>query len=119
MKTTATLAAILLGFFTLLPGRLDRIPGEKQPHSCEVIQDAIRASDAIKIGTTRRELGQHWVLDGGLQVRDETRYVYSQCEHIRVDVKFKTVGPSDSIEKAWDDTVTGVSKPYLAYPTMD
>jgi hypothetical protein len=119
MKITVTLAAVFLGFFALLPERLQRTPDEKQAHSCDVIEDAIRASEKIKIGTTRRELAQHWVLDGGFQVRDETRYVYSHCENIRVDVKFKPVGPTDSIDKAWDDTVTGVSKPYLAYPTMD
>jgi hypothetical protein len=119
MKYGLALLAALLFLFTVCEARLQQSSDENRSPCCDMAQEALRASGSIKAGMTRRELERHWRIDGGVQFRDETRYVFPKCGHIRVDVSFKLAAPTDQIENSPDDTVTRVSKPYLAYPTMD
>jgi hypothetical protein len=118
MKTIA-LTAALLGVLALSGGRPQQSIDENQSPGCKMVQDALRESRAIKVGMTRRDLQEHWRLDGGTSIREESRYVYLKCEYIRVDLKFKLAEPVHAMEDLPDDTVTEVSRPYLDYPTMD
>jgi hypothetical protein len=68
---------------------------------------------------TRREVEKHFKLDGGMQVRQETRYMYLGCYYIRVDVEFDLAAPTGRVEDSPNDVVSRVSRPYVAYPTMD
>jgi hypothetical protein len=85
----------------------------------KMVQGALEAANAIKVGMTRREVEEHWSEDGGLQFPDVTRYTYEKCVYIRVDVKFKGKESTDAAEFSPADTVSEVSAPYLAYPNAD
>ena len=118
MKTIAFLLVAALGAVALSEARPSP-HGEDPSNCCQLVQDAQQASQRIKPGETRRQLEADFREDGGAQVRDETRYIYRRCRYIRVDVDFKLAPPEDSPADSPDDTVVKVSKPYLAYPTMD
>lgn len=118
MKASIALLATILGIFSLLETGLSRRL-ENQSSCCEIVQNALRDSMRITIGMKRRTLGEHWKLDGGAQVRGEERYTYAGCSYIRVDIDFKLAAPAEKIEGSPDDTVSKVSKPYIAYPTSD
>ena len=70
---------------------------------------------------TRKEIEQHFKLDGGGQLRENTRYIYTDCRDvdIKVDGDFKPAPPVDGVDDSPDDTVVKVSKPYLEYPDRD
>jgi hypothetical protein len=118
MKTVPFLLVAALGVLALV-GAGPSPGGEGQSKCCQLVQDALQASRRIKIGETRRQLETDFREDGGAQVRDQTRYMYRRCSYIRVDVDFKLAAPVDSPADSPDDTVVKVSRPYLAYPTMD
>ncbi len=119
MNRAMALAALFLSILTVLEARSWQTVDSNQSSSCKMVQDALEASRDIKVGTTRRKLEENWSLDGGMEFRDEARYIYRKCGYIRVDVKFKLAAPADGIENLPDDAVIHVSRPYLAYPTMD
>ena len=70
---TITLTAALLSVLTLSGGRLQQSIDENQSPGCKMVQDALRESRAIKTGMTRRDLEEHWRLDGGTSIREESR----------------------------------------------
>jgi|ERR1700735_31075 len=119
MKRSMVLLPLLFSMFTLCEARLQQSSDENHPPCCPMVRDALRASGNIKIGMTRREIEEHWRIDGGVQFRDETRYTYPKCGFIRVDVSFTLAAPADQVEDSPDDVVSEVSKTYLAYPTME
>jgi hypothetical protein len=98
-------------------------PRGKNPpsDSCGILREAIKDFGQIKPGMTRREIEDHFKLDGGMQFRGGTRYIYPKSQEvaIKVDIEFKLAVPVDSIEDSPDDTVLKVSKPYLEYPISD
>jgi len=118
MKIVGFLLVVALGVLAFLEAQPSPGAGGDS-NCCQLVQDALQASQRIKSGETRRQLEADFREDGGAQVRDETRYIYRRCRYIRVDVDFKLAPPEDSPADSPDDTVVKVSKPYLAYPTMD
>ena len=88
----------------------------KQEHR-EWMQQVMQAISAIKPGMTRNDLTPLFTEDGGLDSRQQGRYVYAQCEYIKVDIVFSPVdgGANPSSE----DKIVNVSRPYLDYPAYD
>jgi hypothetical protein len=119
MKRILLIAGAVLCIAMLSEAELRSVRQENESPSCAFVQDALRDSQKIEVGATRREIEQQWTADGGMQFREETRYLYRSCEYIRVDIKFKLNNPPDGFEFSPDDIVAEVSKPYLAYPTAD
>jgi hypothetical protein len=119
MKVAIVVGVMLLGVVGADRGLRQESANQNESAECKMVLGALQASDAIKVGMTRREVAEHWSEDGGLQFRRETRYVYEKCAYIRVDVKFKLAEPTDAVEVSPDDEVSEVSKPYLAYPDAD
>jgi hypothetical protein len=113
------LAAVLLGSEQDQNPR--RATSLNAPESCGIIREAIEEFGKIRPGMTRREIEKHFNRDGGIQVRNATRYSYSKCKEatIKVEIKFKLAGPVDQTPFSKDDTVVEVSKPYLEYFTQD
>jgi hypothetical protein len=112
------LLPIVLGGLTLLEAGGTSV-AEDQSKCCGLPREALKVSGEIKSGMIRRQVELNFRSDGGMQVRDVTRYVYRSCDYIRVDVHFKLAKPVNSIKELPDDIVTEVSTPYLAHPTMD
>jgi hypothetical protein len=88
-----------------------------------VVESAIKAVDAIKVGDTRAKLEHNFEEDGGISWRNESsehsRYLYKKCNLIKVDVEFALRKGSTPGKPSPDDTVTSISKPYLEYPYSD
>jgi hypothetical protein len=81
------------------------------------IEHVMHSISAIKPGMTRKSLSRMLIEDGGLQVRQHTRYLYKPCPYIKVEIEF---APADE-GSTWspDDKVISISRPYLEYPAAD
>ena len=119
MKVAIVVGVMLLGFVSAARGLWQESANPNESTECKMVRGALEAANAIKVGMTRREVDEHWAKDGGLQFPDETRYTYAKCAYIRVDVEFKSKESTDAVEFSPDDTVSEVSRPYLAYPDAD
>ena len=83
----------------------------------EWMQQVMKSISAIKPGMTRNDLAPLFAGDGGLQTRQHGRYVYAQCEYIKVDVIFLPV--DDGMNSNPEDKIVKVSRPYLEDPFCD
>ena len=70
----------------------------------------------INVGMTRSDLMKVFTAEGGLSTTSERTYVYHQCPHIKVDVKFAA---SSRDEELPTDKIVEVSRPYLAWSVYD
>jgi hypothetical protein len=111
-------------FFTLLPFVLhaaDTTPPIYGAAFDKAISAAIIEIQTIQPGQTRKDLLKLFDYEGGLQSREENHFVYRKCPYIKVDVKFKVVGPAVMMEfkGSPDDVITSTSKPYLEFGIID
>ena len=83
----------------------------------EWMQQVMTSISAIKPGMTRNDLAPLFAEDGGLQTRQHGRYVYAQCQYIKVDVIFSPV--DGGANPGSDDKIVKVSRPYLEDPFYD
>jgi len=84
------------------------------------IDKTMRQIATIHPGMKRSELAALFRPDGGLSTQTEERYLFKECQVIKIDVHFK---PAKS-EGEWkfedpDDVIESISKPYLQYPIYD
>jgi hypothetical protein len=86
---------------------------------CAEIKQALDDSLQIKPGMARREVERQFKEEGGAQTRQQTRYIYKKCIYIQIEISFNLAVPRDSFDFSPNDTVSKVSKAYLAYPTVD
>lgn len=86
---------------------------------CRMIQEALSGSQKIKPDMARREVEQMFAPDGGLQFPNKWRYVYRKCEYIKIEVEYRAAANRGKQVVSPDDSVIGVSKPYLEYPVRD
>jgi hypothetical protein len=87
--------------------------------TCGQVKRALDDSLQIKTGMTRREVEKQFEDDGGIQAREQTRYVSKKCPYIQVEIHFKLIASNNSLDFSPDDIVAKVSKPYLAYLAVD
>ena len=119
MRTTLALIVLAACVTIIFPAIASR-PRQERGACCDVVLEALKASEQIKIGTTRREVeGRHFVHGGGAYFRDENTYLYSKCNYIAINIHFKLASPTNTATESPDDVVTKVSKPYLANPPRD
>jgi hypothetical protein len=81
------------------------------PACCDLVEAALRDSQNIKVGTTRRELEELFQPGGGLQTSDKMNYSYRKCPYIRIDVEFELDPAAD--RPSPNDKVKSVSTPYI------
>ncbi len=96
--------------------------GQDPPHSqdaVEFLEKAIKTVSDIPSGEVRAELERDFILDGGFQTAQISRYVYRACHLIKIDVEFTISNSSSLPEPAPTDQVKHVSKRYLEYPFAD
>jgi hypothetical protein len=95
-------------------------PAEVDREHAEWIESVMRSTSTIKPGDARKDLLQVFTEEGGLSTRTHRTYVYKHCPNIKVDVDFVAVGnENDGSTEMPEDKITTISRPYLAYSTMD
>jgi hypothetical protein len=80
------------------------------------IAGALNAMQTIKVGMTRSDLVKLFTTEGGLSATSQRMYVYRQCPHTKVDVKFAASSRHGELPT---DKIVEVSRPCLAWPVMD
>jgi hypothetical protein len=90
-------------------------PQVNQAHT-KWIDETLRSIQMIKAGQTRSDLLKLFTTEGGLSWPAQRTYAYLQCPHIKVDVKFATTGRNEELPS---DTIVDISRPYLAWSSMD
>ena len=86
--------------------------------ACGPIEQALEDSGQLTAGMTRHEAEQSFSLDGGMNFRGQTRYVYKKCDHIKVEITFEEDrGVHNDFSPK--DKITNRSKLYLEFPARD
>jgi hypothetical protein len=118
MRSAIIVLIIVYGFVLVLDSAPHQSRGS-QLDTCGQVKQALDDSLQIQVGMTRREVEKQFKEDGGVTTREQTRYIYKKCMYIQIEIRFKLAAPLNSLNFSPDDTVTTVSKPYLAYPATD
>ena len=117
MKLVASLVTISISV-AIISAVLIRSSQAQNPSACGDVQQALVDRDRIKVGIARREVEKYFVQDGGGQFPSTTRYVYTRCRYLHVDIDFEAKGSAGQLFSG-DDVVTKVSKLYVDYSTKD
>jgi hypothetical protein len=107
---------LILGSASVAPD----LPAQSLPScsACGQIAQALEDFGHLKAGMTRRDAEQHFALDGGMNFRGQTRYVYKKCDFIGVEITFEE-DPTVRNDFSQKDKITNVSKLFLEYPSKD
>lgn len=92
--------------------------GGQTNSSCGDVEQALKDSEQIKAGVVRGEVEKYFVQDGGLQFPRSTRYVFSKCPYLHMDVEFEPKAVPGQLFSA-DDVVVKTSKLYVDYSAKD
>jgi uncharacterized phage protein gp47/JayE len=118
MKSATTLTAVVF-CCSLFLGLAPKSSVNRQTSLCSDAREAITDADGIRAGMTRREIEKRFRRDGGLQFPRTTRYLYPDCDYIKIEISFEPVTSHGGDMFSGDDKVVKVSKPYLDYPVAD
>jgi hypothetical protein len=80
------------------------------------IAGALQTMQTVKVGMTRSDLMKIFTTEGGLSTTSQRTYIYRQCPHIKVDVRFAA---SSRDQELPTDKIIEISRPYLAWSTSD
>jgi hypothetical protein len=84
------------------------------------VAQSLLEMQSIKQGSTREELLNVFVKEGGLSNRFQRRYAYRDCPYFKVDVKFNAADNTDEKnEESPNDTVSQISTPFLEWTISD
>ena len=86
--------------------------------ACDLIAQALEDSGHLKTGMTRRDAEQYFALDGGMNFRGQTRYVYKKCDLVKLEITFEE---DSSVQNDFSqkDKITKLSKLFLEFPSKD
>lgn len=119
MKIILVLALLSLGTFSLF-NFIKISNGQSQTSNCKCVFDALSEIKKIKIGMKRKDLNKIFSFDGGVSAPNPQRFVYNQCNFVKVEVKFNFVEKNERFPKDnLEDEITEISKPYLEDPFYD
>lgn len=111
MKILITAVALGLFTFVSIAPVLRPASGQTNEHSAWIAK-SLREMETVKVGMTRGELLLVFTEEGGLSTRTWRRYVYRDCQNIKVDVEFEPVGdPENKRIQSPLDKITKISKP--------
>ncbi len=122
MKTVRILLLIAFVAAAVPLHRASRLLAQESPTAsagCSLVQQALADYQRIKPGLKRREVERYFKLDGGLQFSDSGRYVFRNCDYIKLEVEFDPAPSGAGALSSPDDTVRRVSKLFIDYPTRD
>jgi hypothetical protein len=119
-KTAILLTVLLLGATSIRSTSAQ----QDECKSCKAyIRQILSEYYSIKIGlSTRGDVEKIFRIDGGVNMRTPTRYVFKGCMAIKVDVEFKenkTVKTSHRESLPKTDIVIGLSRLYLDATIID
>jgi hypothetical protein len=84
------------------------------------IAKVLRQIAKIEPGMKRKDLLTVFTTEGGLSIRFQRTYVYSECPYIKVNVRFKAANnEGDGSNEDRDDIIETISQPYLGWSVMD
>ena len=84
------------------------------------ISDILTECQKIKPGMTRAELLKVFTTEGGVSSPTFRTFVYRGCPYVKVDVEFTLSDPKQNVlEERPTDTISKISKPYLAWSVDD
>jgi hypothetical protein len=84
------------------------------------IAKVLRQIAKIEPGMKRKDLLTVFTTEGGLSIRFQRTYVYSECPYIKVNVRFKAANnEGDGSNEDRDDIIKTISQPYLGWSVMD
>lgn len=89
------------------------------PECCSIVVAALEAVSRIHAGMSRAEVEKAFVVDGGLIIRDKTRYSFRNCHSIKVEITFDRNRLVPGVLGSPNDTVKSIDQPYLQYPIAD
>jgi hypothetical protein len=91
---------------------------ERNCSACAQIQQALEDFGHLKSGMNRQDVERHFILDGGMNFRGQSYYVYQKCDFIRIEVTFEL---DASVQNGFSprDRITKLSKLYLGFPARD
>jgi hypothetical protein len=86
--------------------------------ACGLIERALEDLGRLKTGMTRRDAEQYFALDGGMNFRGQTRYVYKKCDLVQLAITFEE---DSSVQNDFSqkDKITKLSKLFLEFPSKD
>lgn len=115
------LVSVLIVFGTVFLFWFAKISnGQSQTSNCKCVSDALSDIEKIKVGMKRKDLDKMFFTDGGISPTNPQRFVYEQCNFIKLEVKFEFIDTSNKFPKNNpDDKISEISKPYLEHPFYD
>lgn len=116
MKRNFAILVMCLCTLTVFAQTLDGQQPAFDVEHTKWIDNVLRSVQTIKPGMTRAELLEVFTIEGGLSSISQRTYVYRQCPHIKVDVKFAITNRD---EELLTDKILEISRPYLAWSIMD
>jgi hypothetical protein len=113
--------AVVVAFFLPLVSLAIAQSAQQKPNPecCSLVVAALEAVSHIHAGMSRAEVEKVFVVDGGLILRDKTRYSFRDCHWIKVEITFDRDKQAPGVIGAPKDTVKAVDRPYLEYPYAD
>jgi hypothetical protein len=119
MKILMTAVAVGLFTFVSIAPILPPASGQTDEHKAWITK-SLREMETVKVGMTRGELLKVFEEEGGISTRTWRRYVYRDCQNIKVDVEFEPVGdPENKMNQSTADRITKISKPFLEWSIVD
>lgn len=110
-------AAILSGGPATAPTRCRA--GASGPSACDAVRRALDDTMRIRPGMMRKEVEKYFSEDGGMQFQTRTRYVWTACAYLKLDVEYDLSPSRGKNLTSPEDTVRTVSKLYVEYPAKD
>lgn len=87
--------------------------------ACSLVQRALSDAQELKSGMARKDIDAHNFIEAdGMLFRDRTRYVYKDCDYIKVEIEFD-IDPTIEQKFSPKDTIKGISKLTIDYPIKD
>jgi len=109
-SVVAVLAAVAAAFaLNALP---PRGVAQRPSYSCEVVEQALAASERVKPGVRRGEIERYFVRDRGVAEPGRTRYAHPHCGCLKLTVEYDNASSGAGALPSPDDKVT--AKPKLS-----
>ena len=119
------LATLAAGCQLLSPANTYAQTSASDPAHLESVRHTLERMQTVKPGMTRGDLLAVFTTEGGISTRRQRTYVSRDCPYFKVDVGFEPVDRAHSSEQSLlfaennRDTITKLSKPYLAFFIAD
>lgn len=81
------------------------------------VSDSLKRMQTVQPGMTRADLLKVFTTEGGINTRNNRKYVSRDCLYFKVDVEFHASSPG--FDEAADDVIVKISRPYLEFQVIN